>query len=103
MPGWCKSLSNAGARVIAFDATFSTPESNSGLEALRRLQAEIGSGAPPSFLKEIRALEVASDQDAAFAAALKDIYFWTSSVPGHPIPRWRRNILVWRGPRHFPR
>ena len=30
-----QSLANAGARVIAFDATFPTPESNSGLEALR--------------------------------------------------------------------
>ena len=66
-----QSLASAGTRVIAFDATFPTPESNSGLEALRKLQAEIGSGAPPSFLKEIRDLEVASDQDAIFAAALK--------------------------------
>ena len=39
-----ESLSNAGARVIAFDATFPTPESNSGLEALRKLQAEVGLG-----------------------------------------------------------
>jgi len=66
-----QSLADAGARVIAFDATFPTPESNSGLEALRKLQAEIGPGAPPSLVKEIRDLEIASDQDAVFAAALK--------------------------------
>ncbi len=49
-----QSLADAGARVIAFDATFPTPESNSGLEALRKLQAEIGPGAPPSLVKEIQ-------------------------------------------------
>ena len=66
-----QSLSGAGARVIAFDATFPTPESNSALAALQKLQAEIAPGAPPSFLKKIRDLEAASDQDAMFAAALK--------------------------------
>ena len=66
-----QSLSGAGARVIAFDATFPTPESNSALAALQKLQAEIAPGASPSFLKKIRDLEAASDQDAVFAAALK--------------------------------
>jgi adenylate cyclase len=66
-----QSLSGAGARVIAFDATFPTPESNSALAALQKLHAEIAPGVPPSFLKKIRDLEAASDQDAAFAAALK--------------------------------
>jgi adenylate cyclase len=66
-----ESLTAAGARVIAFDATFPTPESNSGVEALRNLQAEIGPETPPSFLTKIHDLETASDQDAAFAAALK--------------------------------
>ncbi|MGH9545047.1 MAG: CHASE2 domain-containing protein [Terriglobales bacterium] len=66
-----QSLSHAGARVIAFDATFPTPESNSALDALHRLQAEITPGAPQSLLKKIRDLEAASDQDAQLAAALK--------------------------------
>jgi adenylate cyclase len=66
-----ESLTKAGARVIAFDATFPTPESNSGLDALRNLKAEVGSGKPSSFLKQIRELEAASDQDAIFADALK--------------------------------
>jgi adenylate cyclase len=61
----------SGARVVAFDATFPTPESNSALAALQKLEAEIAPGAPPSFLKKIRDLEAASDQDAIFAAALK--------------------------------
>ena len=65
-----QSLARAGARVVAFDATFPTPESNSALAALQKLQAEITPGAPPSFLKKIRDLEAASDQDAIFAAAL---------------------------------
>src|ERR1700690_1865618 len=66
-----QSLASAGARVVAFDATFPTPESNSGLEALRKLQEEIGPGAAPAFLKKVHDLEIASDQDAIFAAALK--------------------------------
>ena len=66
-----QSLASAGARVVAFDATFPTPESNSALAALQKLQAELAPGAPPSFLKKIHDLEVASDQDATFAAALK--------------------------------
>ncbi len=66
-----ESLSGAGAGVIAFDATFPTPESNSALAALQKLQAEIAPGTPASFLKKIRDLEAASDQDAVFAAALK--------------------------------
>ena len=66
-----QSLASAGARVVAFDATFPTPESNSALAALQKLQAEIAPGAPPSFLKKIHDLEAASDQDAVFAAALK--------------------------------
>ena len=36
-----------------------------------KLQAEIGAGASPAFLKKIQDLEAASDQDAVFAAALK--------------------------------
>jgi adenylate cyclase len=66
-----ESLSAAGARVIAFDATFPTPESNSALEALHKLRTELSPGSPPAFLKKIQDLEAASDQDAAFAAALK--------------------------------
>jgi adenylate cyclase len=65
-------LSAAGARVIAFDVTFPTPESNSGGEALRKLQAELGASASPVLRKQIQDLELASDQDAALAAAMKN-------------------------------
>jgi adenylate cyclase len=66
-----QSLTAAGARVIAFDATFPTPESNSALAALQELESKMAPGAAPSFLNKLRDLEAASDQDAAFAAALK--------------------------------
>jgi len=65
-------LNADGARVIAFDVTFPTPESNSGGEALRKLQAELGGSASPALRKQIQDLEVASDQDAALAAAMKN-------------------------------
>jgi adenylate cyclase len=66
-----QGLASAGARVIAFDATFPTPESNSALEAMQKLQGEIAHSAPSAVLKKIRELEAASDQDAIFADALK--------------------------------
>jgi adenylate cyclase len=65
-------LSTGGARVIAFDVTFPTPESNSGGEALRKLQTELRTTASPALRKQIRELELASDQDAALAAAMKN-------------------------------
>ena len=65
-------LSAGGARVIAFDVTFPTPESNSGGDALRKLQAELGASASPMLRKQIQDLELASDQDAALAAAMKN-------------------------------
>ncbi len=64
-------LSAAGARVIAFDATFPTPESNSSTQALDRLETELGSTSPPALTRKIRQLKVASDQDAMFAESLK--------------------------------
>src|SRR5580692_566188 len=65
-------LSAGGARVIAFDVTFPTPESNSGGDALRKLQAELGASASPMLRKQIQDLELASDQDAALAVAMKN-------------------------------
>ena len=64
-------LSQGGASVVALDLAFPTPEKNSALEALGRLQAEIGPEAPASVLAKIRALERARDNDALFAAAMK--------------------------------
>ncbi len=66
-----KRLSEEGARVVGFDATFPTPESNSATQALDKLQANLGASAPSSVDQEIKRLKVESDQDGAFAASLK--------------------------------
>jgi len=64
-------LTADGARVIAFDVTFPTPETNSAIGALERLQHELGPSAPPSVTAKIKQLEKSSDQDEQFAAAIK--------------------------------
>jgi adenylate cyclase len=66
-----KRLSEEGARVVAFDATFPTPESNSAMQALDHLQASLGATAPANVDQEIKRLKSESDQDGAFAASLK--------------------------------
>jgi len=66
-----KRLNEEGARVVAFDATFPTPESNSATQALDHLEARLGAGAPPNVNQEIKRLKGESDQDGAFAASLK--------------------------------
>src|ERR1700683_552932 len=63
-------LSAGGARVIAFDATFPSPETNSDKAALEHLQAELGPSAPASVTKKIQQLEAASDPDASFADSM---------------------------------
>ncbi|HEY0702552.1 MAG TPA: adenylate/guanylate cyclase domain-containing protein [Candidatus Acidoferrales bacterium] len=65
-------LNRGGARVIAFDATFPVPESNSAVEALNKLRSDVASEAPPAVLAQINELEAASDQDALFASAMKN-------------------------------
>src|SRR4029077_4494370 len=64
-------LSAAGASVIALDATFPTPETDSAQQALQRLQPDAGSSDCHALLEKIKDLESASDQDAEFARALK--------------------------------
>ncbi len=66
-----QTLSIAGARVVAFDATFPTPESNSATQALHALRQELPHSTPASVLQHINLLETSSDQDAIFAQALK--------------------------------
>lgn len=65
-------LNASGARVIAFDATFPVPESNSATEALNKLRVDVARIAPPAVLTQINELEEASDQDALFASAMKN-------------------------------
>jgi adenylate cyclase len=64
-------LNAGGARVIALDETFPTPESNSGPQALQQLQKNLGPSISPNVLKQVKELELSTDQDANFAAALK--------------------------------
>jgi adenylate cyclase len=63
-------LSAGGARVIAFDATFPTPESNSATPALERLESELGNSAGSSVTRKIKELETATDDDALFAQSM---------------------------------
>lgn len=63
-------LHAGGARTIAFDLDFPTPEKNAALDALQRLQAEIGKD--PAALEKIRAIERSSDNDAILAQSLKN-------------------------------
>jgi adenylate cyclase len=65
-------LTADGARVIAFDVTFPTPETNSANDALKRLQDELGKSAPPAVAAKIKQLQESSDHDAQLAAAIKD-------------------------------
>jgi len=64
-------LSAGGARVIGFDATFPTPETNSAGQALEELQRELGPSASPAVLEKMKELARATDQDALFASSLK--------------------------------
>ena len=63
-------LSADGARVIAFDETFPTPESNPAQQALIALQQEVGSSSP-AIQEKIENLKRSSDADAEFAEAIK--------------------------------
>ncbi|MGH9510203.1 MAG: CHASE2 domain-containing protein, partial [Terriglobales bacterium] len=60
-------LHASGARIIAFDVTFPTPEKNSAVEVLEELR-----GVGPSPLREkIAALQVARDNDRRLAESMK--------------------------------
>jgi adenylate cyclase len=63
-------LSAGGASIVAFDVTFPTPEKNSATEALKRLEAEIGTGSP-AVIEKIREIERTSDNDQILADSMK--------------------------------
>jgi len=65
-------LREAGARVVAFDVTFPSPEKNSGLEALRALEKRVGEQAGANVIESIHAAEKASDNDAVLARSIAD-------------------------------
>jgi adenylate cyclase len=64
-------LSTDGARVIAFDFTFPTPESDPIKQALQDLQQEIGPSASSDIREKIESLERSSDADMQFAQAVR--------------------------------
>ncbi len=60
-------LHASGARIIALDVTFPTPEKNSAVEVLEELR-----GAGPAAMREkITALQIARDNDRQLAEAMK--------------------------------
>ncbi len=61
-------LNAGGAKLIAFDITFPSPEKNSAVEALKKLEPLAGTGA---LLQKIREIERTSDNDVVFADAIK--------------------------------
>ncbi len=64
-------LHQDGARIVALDIAFPTPEKNSAVEALRRLREEVGGEASPAVRQKIAALEAAGDHDRLLAASLR--------------------------------
>lgn len=64
-------LAKAGARAVVFDASFPTPEKNSAVDALKKLEGELhGEGGPP-VNRRIQDLEASSDNDKIFAASIQ--------------------------------
>jgi adenylate cyclase len=64
-------LHAAGAKVVAFDATFPSPEKNSALDALKTLERETADMRNPAVIARIRELERTSDNDLRFAESIK--------------------------------
>src|SRR5512142_2424269 len=56
-------LHAGGAKLVAFDVTFPNPEKNSAIEALRKLEGEVGGIVSPAVLAKIREIERTSDND----------------------------------------
>ncbi|MEO5935980.1 MAG: CHASE2 domain-containing protein, partial [Terriglobales bacterium] len=66
-----EKLASGGAKVVAFDIAFPTPEKNSAVEALKRLETELAGAAPQNVIERIRAIQMTSDNDVKFAESLK--------------------------------
>ncbi len=66
-----EKLAAGGAKVVAFDVAFPNPEKNSAVEALKRLEAELGTTAPQNVIAKIREIQMTSDNDVKLAESLK--------------------------------
>ena len=104
-------LSAGGASVIAFDATFPTPESNSAQQALSRVTARawfVGSGERHSQDQTARSRRRSRRCVCRRSATVGPGGAW-SSVPGSracpicPTPSGRKNTSTSSGPRRFRR
>ncbi len=69
--GLLDRLKAAEAKVVAFDLTFPTPEKNSAVEVLRKLEAEVQARAPGPVLQRIQEVRRSSDNDALLAEAMR--------------------------------
>ncbi|MGZ4815013.1 MAG: CHASE2 domain-containing protein [Terriglobales bacterium] len=65
-------LKSGGAKVIGFDIAFPTPEKNSAVEALQKLEAEVTGTASPAVIEKIREIQRTSDNDAILAESIKN-------------------------------
>ncbi len=63
-------IASGGPRVIGFDFDFPTPEKNSAVEALKKLETEFATSSP-AVVEKIRAIEKSSDNDAILADSMK--------------------------------
>ncbi|HUS18217.1 MAG TPA: adenylate/guanylate cyclase domain-containing protein [Terriglobales bacterium] len=66
-----EKLAGGGAKVVAFDVAFPTPEKNSAVEAMKRLETELAGAAPQNVIERIRAIQLTSDNDVKLAESLK--------------------------------
>jgi len=66
-----RQLAKDGARTIVFDFNFPVPEKNSGIDALKTLEANLGERSDPLVEKKIRDLKASSDNDKALADAIR--------------------------------
>lgn len=60
-----------GAKSVVFDFNFPVPEKNSAVEALRKLEDQLGRSGSQDVLSKIRVLEATSDNDKILAQAIK--------------------------------
>jgi adenylate cyclase len=63
-------LHEGGTKVVAFDVSFPTPEKNSAVEALKKLETEVGNS-DPRLVEKIRAIEATSNNDKILAESMK--------------------------------
>lgn len=66
-----EKLAAGGAKVVAFDVAFPNPEKNSAVEALKKLETELGPSAPQNVIAKIREIQMTSDNDVKLSESLK--------------------------------